>query len=798
MRQQLGSHLSLLVRRGVITFWSDRVIRPGDEIDKAISANLETADVILLLVSADFLASNYCYDFELCRALELHELGKAQVVPVILRDCDWHHAPFGRLMALPTDGRPVKSWPDRDKAYRIIVDHLRSLIESLPGKGRGAASPIEPEPELAAPITPVLDLAKLLAKTRGPGAGKKAEPANPDKFLPQLAQLIDIADDLERLSADIRHARGGGCINYVFDTNVFQLFFEPQRFARAVSLFHAPVWGSSGDDAGWQQIDAQSALLAGEYLFSASLPGQPDGAIYLTDSHRHELYAQVQHRLSDISTSTKHPDVARVFLYRMAQFRAAVALGGQIPAEERFDDRRVFADMETLRDAGVAEAQLETYLATRIALDALIEAEPIATMCQLRRLLSPAFSKSMRNAATLVPELSQADRLAIADEADQWFDRLAHELQGRAESRLTHHRDSASLQHDAASIALVRHLSRQREKNGELTVLVTGDALVFAAYRRWHSMTCPDEPFLLRRVAQYAPIFTLGDGDVVESPQPAVIDEFVELGLVPFNLTRSSLASAKSGSHRRMFSQHIADGDWPRGGEAGAVMSSLFKDVRSDWYRKYIVETGQLGEAWRKIETITLGLNPDLLSYRLASIAPDALTFQPSETAFSDREVREWIERMMASLHQSAVGLWMPAALESIRRFRDGEAAPAPAHVPGGMSFVFRLGDGAQGGGDVTVGRSAEDDGFHGGALPFDGARDEGFLADHPGIAFALAAFIAAESAQFPEAVRYAELCLEIMKSENGGHREQNVAEAERMTIAMKQLAKRTPQTGSS
>lgn len=96
-----------------------------------IDTHLETAKIILLLVSADFMASNYCNEVELKRAMERHESGKARVIPIILRAVDWHHAPFGKLQAVPKDGRPVTSWSDPDEAFLDIARGIRAVAEEL-------------------------------------------------------------------------------------------------------------------------------------------------------------------------------------------------------------------------------------------------------------------------------------------------------------------------------------------------------------------------------------------------------------------------------------------------------------------------------------------------------------------------------------------------------------------------------------------------------------------------------------------------------------------------------------------
>lgn len=130
LRDQLEAHLALLKNQGLIEAWHDRRILAGAEVDDAIFDKLEVADVILLLVSSDFISSQYCYSREMMRAIQRHEAGEAQVVPVILRHCDWHGAPFGKLMALPKDGRPVTSWPDRDEAFSNVALQIRRLVEA--------------------------------------------------------------------------------------------------------------------------------------------------------------------------------------------------------------------------------------------------------------------------------------------------------------------------------------------------------------------------------------------------------------------------------------------------------------------------------------------------------------------------------------------------------------------------------------------------------------------------------------------------------------------------------------------
>lgn len=134
LRDQVETQLALLKRQGIIDTWHDRRIGAGEEFADAIEQHVETDDIILLLVSADFIASDYCYDIEMKRAMERHAAGEAIVIPVILRACDWHGAPFGKLNATPPNGTPITQYPDRDQALLEVAKAVRGAVARLAPK----------------------------------------------------------------------------------------------------------------------------------------------------------------------------------------------------------------------------------------------------------------------------------------------------------------------------------------------------------------------------------------------------------------------------------------------------------------------------------------------------------------------------------------------------------------------------------------------------------------------------------------------------------------------------------------
>ncbi len=131
LRDEFETHLKLLQRQGLISTWHDRRILSGSEWDREIDRHLERAKIILLLISADFIASDYCWENEVKRALERHESGEATVVPILLRSCDWKSAPFGKLQGLPKDMTPITTWKDRDAAWTDVATGIRAIVEKL-------------------------------------------------------------------------------------------------------------------------------------------------------------------------------------------------------------------------------------------------------------------------------------------------------------------------------------------------------------------------------------------------------------------------------------------------------------------------------------------------------------------------------------------------------------------------------------------------------------------------------------------------------------------------------------------
>jgi len=196
LRDQLKSHLSALTREGLISGWHDRMITAGTEWQGEIDENLQHARIILLLVSASFLDSDYCNDVELRFAMERHDKGEARVIPVILKPCDWQHTVFAKLQALPKDGKAITKWSNRDEAWLNVVEGIRKVLKEI-----ALGSKTDPYPTLA-PATSTSPLAS-------------AKPLSPSVIAPPVisalhglpappADFTGRADELKELLAAVK------------------------------------------------------------------------------------------------------------------------------------------------------------------------------------------------------------------------------------------------------------------------------------------------------------------------------------------------------------------------------------------------------------------------------------------------------------------------------------------------------------------------------------------------------------------------------------------------------------------
>jgi class 3 adenylate cyclase len=310
LREELEKHLSSLKRQGVITAWHDRKIGAGTEWRGQIDTHLNTARVILLLISSDFLASDYCYNIEMQRAMERHAAGEARVIPIILRPVIWKGALFEKLQALPKDAKPVTSWVNRDEAFVSVAEGIRGAVEGLlkalrcerPNiscEGKSEATKEAPANFQNTPSErarrgyggPMDDQTLVTCFTDLKGSTSLTQELGHDIYIRYLRDHLSVAKALTKLSKG-NYIKNIGDANMVTFTSVrralcfalqLQEFYAEQPclkrppFELRISLFHgivepmdSDVFGSGVNQAARLQGETEvSHITVNKYLFDS-------------------------------------------------------------------------------------------------------------------------------------------------------------------------------------------------------------------------------------------------------------------------------------------------------------------------------------------------------------------------------------------------------------------------------------------------------------------------------------------------------------------------------------------------
>lgn len=148
-KNQLSSHLAALKRNGIIQQWDDRQIELGQQWDNQINSAMNEADLILFLVSSDFINSDYIFEKEMSAALERSKRNETKLVPIIVRPCDFADTPLAQFQATPKNAKPISTWSNQDEAFMDVIEHLKMIL--MPQKGNAPAStpPVNEAPAVA-------------------------------------------------------------------------------------------------------------------------------------------------------------------------------------------------------------------------------------------------------------------------------------------------------------------------------------------------------------------------------------------------------------------------------------------------------------------------------------------------------------------------------------------------------------------------------------------------------------------------------------------------------------------------
>jgi hypothetical protein len=268
LRQEFDKHLTSLKHQGIIETWHDRRITAGQEWAAAIDENLRTSDLILLLVSADFISSPYCYETEMQEAIRLHAAGKAIVIPVILRPCEWHGLPFGKLQAATRDGRPITKYPTLDDGFLEVMQAIKGAASQV---ARESPSKLDVAMANAFPPAP---LGVARARARSSNLHVKQVFSDHDRDIFRLEAFEYIAryfdNSLEELKKRNPH------LETLFrqrDANSFEAAIYVQGKQKTL----CGIWLTSGRESG--EINYSSSGLGRGNSYNESLSVADDGQV---------------------------------------------------------------------------------------------------------------------------------------------------------------------------------------------------------------------------------------------------------------------------------------------------------------------------------------------------------------------------------------------------------------------------------------------------------------------------------------------------------------------------------------
>lgn len=496
--------------------------------------------------------------------------------------------------------------------------------------------------------------------------------------LRQVLRLVDLSRDLDRNREDSIFADEGGEIIYVLDENIFEIFIRPFRHADSVETFYSDIWNANAQSIpSWRSFESQAALIASEFLLSPTLPGSKTGIVRMTEPHRWEL-AQRAEDLTREFRQVLQQDEKKIKDELSRKFEALTNLvANNTENAPTIEDGTVLKqDIVKLQVAGKSESTIGRIRAARRAAEVLANDETTEPLDQLRRVVTPPIRSKLR---TLDQEYQPTadERKIIEADAHDWFRRIVSELsrpghrgRQRAQKSMTR-----AVWNDARSVALLLWLSRSRIKASQRLAFVTGDMVLFDAYRRWHSLEgqrspTTNEPFVMRRATQYSPIFNPHDiGGYLSVTDPlfranlfSLIQQAVEASLLPLTLSLSSHDPRHQEADRERLALKGTDLENLSDDEELKSFSALISD---EWLLNHNRTIDSIRDLWQEAQRIAIGSSYDLISARLSNEQREIvgrmveLNGKGVGSLLSD-----YVSNLLDRLIDDSIELWLPLAQE--------------------------------------------------------------------------------------------------------------------------------------
>jgi hypothetical protein len=501
-----------------------------------------------------------------------------------------------------------------------------------------------------------------------------------ERALRQVLRLVDLSGDLDRNREDSIFAEDGGEIIYVLDENIFEIFIRPFMHAASVETFYGDIWSASGEsNLSWRSFESQAALIASEFLLSSTLPGSKTGIILMTEPHRWELAQRVEDLTREFREVLQQnekkikDELSRKFdaLTNLVANNVANAT-----AANSDDDAALRQDLIKLQIAGKSDATANRIRAARRAAEVLANDETTEPLDQLRRVVTPPIRSKLRT-LNVDYQPTAGEQKAIEADAHDWFRRIVNELnqpghrgRQRAQKSMTR-----AVWNDARSVALLLWLSRSRMKPGQRIAFVTGDMVLFDAYRRWYLLegqraSTANEPFVMRRATQYSPIFNPHDigGDLsVANPLFrtnlfSLIQQAVEASLLPLTLSLSSRDPRHQKADRERLALKAIDLEHLSDDEELTSFSALISD---DWLVNHDKRISSIRDLWQETQRIAIGSSYELISARLSNEQREIVGRM---VKLNGQEVgpllSDYVANLLDRLVDNSIELWLPLAEE--------------------------------------------------------------------------------------------------------------------------------------
>jgi hypothetical protein len=518
-----------------------------------------------------------------------------------------------------------------------------------------------------------------------------------ERVLRRMLRLVDISRDLDRNRSDGDFCHNGGELLQVLDENIFEMFLQPYRHTEAVRTFYDALWADEDRETGdWRGFEAQAALLTAEFLIGRATRERTHGSIVLTEHHRFELAKRVEELADQIRVQA---DAGRKRFRRDLATKIAVAGDlelGRIERSANYADGLADAALARDLDALGAEGEpavVERFRLARIAAAFLAQNELLEPLEQLRRVGSYPIRQCLRTAQGIYP-MTGPDRASVEADADRWYERIVQELrlpghrsrlraiqQARREASAGSGPDSDSarstaieIRNDARSIAYLRWVARNRIESGQRLVFVTGDAVVFDAYRRWFiggEGGARDEPFFLRRAVQYSPMFNPVDSGSDLSASTALgdqpllfnmIQQALEAALLPITQIDEPSTDAPDpcfNPARERLALKLIDCEDLGSDDELASLGHLFTD---EWLESRSDDFSRITSLWQEAHRVSIGASFDLIRQRSGGELREAARVLDVEGEDASTILSRYITGVLDQIIDDSLQLWLPIA----------------------------------------------------------------------------------------------------------------------------------------